>query len=113
MEPRITSKGGSEMVLVPAGKFIFGMRHDHFERLYRDSNAGEKFRKKYGEYYQEEISLPDFYIDTYPVTNEKYLRFLKEAKYRKKPRLSGSKVWGAPRQPVVAVDWADAESYAK
>jgi formylglycine-generating enzyme required for sulfatase activity len=113
MESRITASDGAEMVLVPAGKFTFGISNSQFEKLYHDSSISMKFGEQYGEFHPEECMLPAYYIDRYPVTNEQYIRFLREAKYRKKPKLMNSKAWSAPRQPVVAVTWADAEAYAK
>jgi formylglycine-generating enzyme required for sulfatase activity/3',5'-cyclic AMP phosphodiesterase CpdA len=60
-------KDDSEMVLVPAGKFLYGSRED--DKL---ADSDEKP--------QRTIHLPDFYIDVYPVTNRQYCRFLNEMK---------------------------------
>jgi formylglycine-generating enzyme required for sulfatase activity len=60
-------KDDSEMVLVPAGKFLYGSREDD-----QIAHSDEKP--------QRTIHLPDFYIDVYPVTNRQYCRFLNEVK---------------------------------
>ena len=60
-------KDGSEMVFVPAGPFLYGSRVDD-----KEAYSNEKP--------QQSLSVPDFYIGVYPVTNEQYCRFLNEAK---------------------------------
>ena len=56
-------KDGSEMVFVPAGPFLYGSRVDD-----KEAYSNEKP--------QQSLSVPDFYIGVYPVTNEQYCRFL-------------------------------------
>jgi formylglycine-generating enzyme required for sulfatase activity len=75
------------MVLVPDGPFRFGRR--------------------------EERTLPDFWIDVYPVTNRQYYAFAKEAGHRAPSH------WPADGPtddmldlPVVNVTFADATAYA-
>lgn len=55
----ISSIDGREMVLVGAGKFLFGSSHG-------DSD----------EFPEREIYLPDFYIDVYEVSNSDYKAFI-------------------------------------
>lgn len=60
---------------------------------------------------QFEAYVEPFFIDAYPVTNEKFALFLKdtghpEPKYWRNGDLNG------PKQPVVGVSWADAQAYA-
>lgn len=113
MEASVVAKDGAEMVLVPEGKFLFGISDGQLLQLYRNPLSWKKFRTEYLELPPKEISLPSFYLDRYPVTNERYRRFLKETRYRKTPRLLDSTVWGSPNQPVVCVDWDDARAYAR
>ncbi|HEX8096552.1 MAG TPA: SUMF1/EgtB/PvdO family nonheme iron enzyme [Pyrinomonadaceae bacterium] len=85
------------MVLVAAGEFVMG-DDDH--------NAEEKPAHK--------VTLPDFYIDKFEVTNEQYRKFCGATK-----RAFPSNPWwdekyaGNPRMPVVGVSFADATAYAQ
>jgi formylglycine-generating enzyme required for sulfatase activity len=81
---------GKEMVLIPAGSFLFGE----------------------GKVEQE---LPEFWIDKVPVTNAQYARFVTE-KTSEIPRHWGGKKEPPPEladHPVVNVSWEDAEAYTK
>lgn len=113
LEPTIVLHDGAPMVLVPEGKFVFGVSDEQLEQLYRKAGVAQRLRNEHLELPVEEPSLPSFYIDVYPVTNEQYGRFMRETKRRSKPRLIDSSIWGGPRQPVVAVDWDDAQAYAE
>jgi formylglycine-generating enzyme required for sulfatase activity len=112
-EKTIKRLDGAEMVLVAAGKFVFGISDEELEQLHRSANAIPKYRNEYGELDKQEVSLPHFYIDKFPVTNSLYRRFMEETSYKKRPRLIDSQIWGDPNHPVVAVDWDDASAYAK
>ncbi len=91
-------KDGAEMVLVPAGEFLYG---EH----------------------KETRSLPSFCIDKYPVTNERYRRFVKATGHP--PPYTDAETtrpfnWkgdnypkGKARYPVVLVDWHDAAAFCK
>lgn len=91
-------KDGAEMVLVPAGEFL----------------CGEEKEKKY---------LDSFYIDKYPVTNERYQKFVKATEHRA-PYMDNPEVeafnWknekyprGKGKYPVVVVDWFDVVEFCK
>lgn len=82
---------GAEMVLIPTGEFMMGL----------DSGRPE-------EQPVHRVFLDAYYIDRHPVTFEQYDRFC-DATGRKKPDEQG---WGRGRQPVINVDWSDADSYA-
>jgi serine/threonine-protein kinase len=75
------------MQLVPAGTFLFGPRNS-------------------------EIFLDTFFVDKAPVTNEEYLRFVRETGYRM-PRYLNDPLRNAPEQPVVGISFRDAMQYAK
>ncbi|MBN2440085.1 MAG: SUMF1/EgtB/PvdO family nonheme iron enzyme, partial [Spirochaetales bacterium] len=55
----------SEMVLIPAGPFLYGSKEDDKEAL-QDEKP------------QRVIELPAFYMDKYPVTNRQFCLFLNE-----------------------------------
>ncbi len=119
----------AEMVLVPAGPFLYGSHEDD-----KEAASNEKP--------QRVIDLPQFYIDKYPVTNEQYGNFLNKAapaentlnkwidlkgsfrkercriKLEKKRFLVVQKERflvekGYERHPVIYVSWRGAEAYAK
>ena len=116
----IDEKDGAEMVLIPAGPFLFGSREDD-----KEVNDDEKP--------QRTIELPDYYMDKYPVTNERYCCFLNEVQPKKKQldewvNLSGKnrknpcriiKVGrryavrsGDENQPLTWISWYGAKAYA-
>ncbi len=91
-------KDGAEMVLVPGGEFLFGE-----EKEKRDE--------------------PTFYIDKYPVTNERYKKFLDATGYGI-PHLNAD--WAKPynwrnrtypkgkaNHPAVLVSWQDVVAYCR
>jgi formylglycine-generating enzyme required for sulfatase activity len=117
----LNPKDGSEMVLVPAGSFLYGSKEN-------DPHADSDEKP------QRVIHLPSFYIDRYPVTNEQYCRFLNDTKpenerlskcidlkgrfenQRCRIRKEGSKfgiVEGYENHPVIYVSWYGADTYAK
>ncbi len=87
-------KDGAVIVYIPAGKFIMGDR--------RALLLG-KVKK---------MTLPDFFIDVYEVTNAQYTQFVK-ATGHKKPPYADNKDMYKPRQPIVGVSYADADAYAR
>ena len=85
-----------QMVLIPAGDFMMG-DDGH--------NPNEKPAHK--------VTLPDYYIDKFEVTNEQYRKFCEETK-RKFPTNPwwDNKYFDQPKMPVVGVDFDDASAYA-
>ncbi|MHB8993685.1 MAG: formylglycine-generating enzyme family protein [Armatimonadota bacterium] len=108
-------KDGSEMVWVPAGKFMMGSQ---------DGQGHDD------EHPRHEVVLRGYWIDRTEVTNEQYAKFLtwiKQSGDHAKcftgepkngphkdhtPMLWAEAKWNRPRQPVVGVDWFDAYAYA-
>jgi len=82
-------RDGRPMVLVPAGEFYFGP-----DRV--------------------KLTLPDFYIDRYPVTNAEYKKFV-EATGAPEPTHWRRGTWpeGKADHPVVNVTWEQAAAYAE
>ncbi|MBN1931273.1 MAG: SUMF1/EgtB/PvdO family nonheme iron enzyme [Desulfobacterales bacterium] len=93
------TQGGYELVFVPGGRFLMG------------SPAMEQGRYDW-EGPQHEVTVPDFYIGRYPVTNEEYGRFIQATSYQE-PEYWGDRRYNQPRQPVVGVSWHDAKAFAE
>ncbi len=91
-----------EMVLIPAGEFIFGSNED----------------KESSSYPQQKINLPAFWIDKYEATNEEFLDFAIKTGYSGEGAKEG-KDWrqfftpDKARYPVVYITWNDADAYCK
>ena len=92
-------RGGYELVFVPGGSFLMGSPEDE------DGRSGDESPV-------HEVTVPDFYMGRYPVTNEEYGRFLAEHPDAEEPAYWGNRDLNQPRQPVVGVSWHEAERYA-
>lgn len=85
----------NEMILIPAGAFIRGTDQ-------RMSDEGP----------QHNVTLGDFYIDKYEVTNLQYQQFI-DATHRKSPDHFENRTFpeGKADHPVTFVSWHDAQAY--
>lgn len=93
---KITAEDGMEMLLVPAGKFVFG------------TSGGDRDESP-----EQTIYLDAYYIDRYEVTNGEYQSFTEAANAR--PPLSWEKGRfdrGEEKLPVL-VTYHEAEAYAR
>jgi sulfatase modifying factor 1 len=99
-QPTSAVKPG-EMVLIPAGEFIFGTND----------------KESYG-YPEQKINLPAFWIDKYEVTNAQFLDFSIKNNYTGEGAKEGRdwRLFFTPEKayfPVVYITWNDAEAYCK
>lgn len=107
----INQKDGSEMVLILAGEFTYGIDTQERERFSKNqTKLGKNIIET--EFPQKKVYLKSYYIDKYEITNEQYRKFVKETGYRQ-PRYWKNKRFNHSKQPVVGVGWEDAEAYAK
>jgi iron(II)-dependent oxidoreductase len=71
---------------------------------------------KYVDYTAHEVSVSDFYLDRYEVTNAEYKKFCDQTGH-KLPEFWGMDAFRSgpdyPGHPVVGVTWADAAKYAE
>jgi sulfatase modifying factor 1 len=102
----------TEMIVIPAGRFLMGTTAEQADSLAR--RFGYHVSWLSGEVPQREVELPAYAIGKWPVTNRQYGEFCKATAYRPRPH------WGGPEppedlldHPVVCVDWADADAYAR
>lgn len=87
------------MVLIKGGEFKMGT----------DDPAAEDSDKP-----SHSVSVADFYLDQYEVTNEQYQQFVKQTGHTPPKGWTGSDFRGGEgKYPVVNVTWTDATEYAK
>ena len=87
-----------EMIFVPAGEVRLGTN------LKTDLTFGTEANHRV-------VFVDAFHIDKYEVTNKQYAKFISETGYRK-PKFWDDVMLNVPNQPVVGVNWEDAEAYA-
>lgn len=107
-----TESDAAEMILVPAGSFIYGADQSEIKALVKRLKSGWDNTIYPSEHRRQSRTLPDFYIDRFEVTNARYNRFVSATKhspsrYQRYPQLN------APEQPVVGIGWPDAEAYCR
>jgi len=101
-----------DMILIPAGEFLMGSTDQEITDAWRQ-NDGDWEREDYvSSYPQRKIVLPDFYIDKKEVSNGDYKMFI-EATGHEAPLLWDDQTLNIPNQPVVGVDWNDADGYCR
>lgn len=85
------------MLLIGAGEFVMGS-----DKHKPDEKPAHK------------VSLPDFYIDKFEVTNEQFKKFCDESgrEYPANPWWDDN-YFSNPRAPVIGISWDDAAAYAK
>jgi sulfatase modifying factor 1 len=97
-EPSISQ----EIILIKGGSFIMG----------KTSNPNSN----YVDNAKHKVSVSDFYLDKYEVTNTSYNDFAQETGHRL-PEFLGMDVYRSgleyPDYPVVGVTWADESKYAE
>jgi hypothetical protein len=89
--------GGMDFVLIPAGKFIMGIRDDN-----ADLHRGEKL--------QHIVQLPDYYIGRFPVTNLQFNEFIKESQIQHEWIQNWQEKLA---HPVVNITWRDAMAFCQ
>ena len=122
-DPVIEAKDGSEMLLIPAGKFLMGGREEDLE--------GRKQNSGYANYGAErplhQIEISAFYMDKFEVTNAQYRRFFEHIEstgdttmnHPVQPKDRGHQQRYVDEnvldddQPAVGLNWFDAYAYCK
>jgi serine/threonine-protein kinase len=87
------------MVLVKGGTFRMGTDEPDADPRYKPAH---------------DVTVGDFYMDVYEVTNEEYYRFVKDTGHAPPPHWkNGVYESGKGKLPVVNVSWFDADDFAK
>jgi formylglycine-generating enzyme required for sulfatase activity len=105
-------KTQSDMLLIPAGEFIMGSTEEQAIEAWQKNDGGYDKEDYLSEYPQQKIILEDFYIDKKEVSNGDYKTFV-DATNHAAPALWSDQSLSSPIQPVVGVDWSDAEAYCR
>jgi hypothetical protein len=88
---------GHPLVYVPAGEFLMGSKG----RLYYDARP------------QHTVTVDEYWIDKFPVTNKKFALFIEESGYRAQGDWRSAFGAGKEEHPVVLVTWDDARAYGE
>ncbi len=89
-----TERGGYELVKLPEGMFLMGSREP-------EENP------------PHDVKISAFYMGRVPVTNEQYGIFLNENTSMTAPLYWTETRFNKPEQPVVGVNWKEANSFAE
>ena len=105
-------KPQDDMILIPAGVFLMGSTEQEILETWRQNDGGWGKEDYISAYPQRKIMLGDFYIDKKEISNGDYKMFV-EASKRAAPSLWDDHTLNLPNQPVVGVDWNDADIYCQ
>jgi len=111
---KVTIENNVEFIFmrIPAGKFIMGSKG-------LGDTAWESFAHD-DEKPQHTLSLEEFWMGKYPITNRQFFEFVHQEKYQfsKHPRFNKEPYWQKgllvkPDHPVTDVTWYDAQAFCK
>ena len=105
-------KPQNDMVLIPAGEFLMGSTEQQAIEAWQKNDGGYGKEDYLAEYPQRKIMLENFYIDKKETSNSDYKMFV-EATNHAAPALWSDQNLNSPNQPVVGVDWNDADTYCR
>lgn len=92
----------SEMVFVPGGRFLVGIQNEGTRNLMPTRHQPSQY-----------VEMPSFYIDKREVTNGDYLAFVRATGHPAPEHWENGRVpYGEEDEPVVNVNYHDAEAYA-
>ena len=95
----ITEKVKYELVKIPGGEFMMGSLESEKGRFNNESS--------------HKVTVADFYIGRYAVTNIQYSQFLKECSDIPEPEYWADRRFNQPQQPVVGVSWNESKKFAE
>jgi formylglycine-generating enzyme required for sulfatase activity len=106
-------------VRIPAGEFRMGTSDEDIEQLVKTTKWAKEWKQK--DYFKREqpqhlVTLEDYRIGKYPVTNAEYAAYVKDKEAKSPPpsHWSGGELPEAlAAHPVVNVSWDDASQYCE
>jgi formylglycine-generating enzyme required for sulfatase activity len=100
---------------IPAGEFVMGTSDEDIERLVKTTTWAREWKQKgwfKAEQPQHRVTLSEYRIGKYPVTNAEYAAYVKAAQRPPPSHWSGGELPEAlAAHPVVNVSWDDAGKY--
>jgi len=105
----------SDMAFIRVGKFFRGSNFEENKAAFKMCRKYDKSCKLWwfsDEYPGKLVSLDNYWIDIYEVTNVKYKKYVDETK-AKKPLGWESPKFKGDQQPVVGISWKEAMAYCK
>lgn len=99
-ESLVTAVGGVELVRIPGGTFRMGSPDEEQGRNQSEGPA-------------HTVTVADYYLGRYPVTNEEYGRYLTENPKAKEPSEWANRRFNQSQRPVVGVSWDEARRFAE
>lgn len=114
----ITETGKApQMVLIPAGPFLMGTSDEQVAMMVENENWAEEWHTEdlfQIEQPQHKVTLPDFEIGLYPVSNLEYFSFIYNTGHRVPKNWTGFHYGeGEASHPVAGISKADALAYCK
>ncbi|MFY9647809.1 MAG: formylglycine-generating enzyme family protein [Terriglobales bacterium] len=120
-ETKAPSSAPPNMILVPAGEFVFRVNGIEIEGMNDEGvdvqYAGEPSPRRF---HERKLQMKPFWIDTYPVTNAEFKKFLESTHYHPADEHNFLKDWigltypaGWANKPVTWVSLEDARAYAR
>ncbi len=95
----------SELIKVPAGKFLMGSSKEQVVKLVKQFPEVDK-RLFEREVPQHEVFLEEYSIGKYPITNEEFAEFIKDSNYQTTAEKIGSGFVFTPKfREVVGANW--------
>ncbi|MEA3309847.1 MAG: SUMF1/EgtB/PvdO family nonheme iron enzyme [Chloroflexota bacterium] len=117
-----------QLVTIPAGPFLMGTPESELDELEKLGRTREYIER---EVPQHEVTLDEYAIARYPITNAEFERFIEDGGYDNsdywtdagwqwkekeswtQPRYWDDDKWNTPSQPVVGVSWYEAVAYCR
>jgi len=117
-----------QLVTIPAGPFLMGTPESELGEL---EKLGVERKHLAREVPQHEVTLEEYAMARYPITNAEFERFIEDGGYNNsdywteagwqqkekkgwtQPRLWDDETWNSPSQPVVGVSWYEALAYCR
>jgi len=108
------AKPQDDMILIPAGDFLMGSTEPQVLDASAKCEEGKDCLKStyYAEYPQHTVFVNDFYADKKGISNADYKLFVAATGYKEPPYWNDSNL-NASNQPVVGVNFDDANAYCQ